>query len=149
MSVEVRFYHLTRAPLEAALPQVLSKALGRGMRAVVLARTAERVADLNALLWTYEPGSFLPHGSKEDGFAERQPIWLTDVSENPNAADLLILTDGAVHHEVDGFSICCEMIDGRDEQAVAAARERWRAHRAAGRELTYWQQGERGWERKA
>ncbi len=32
---EIRFYHLTRATLETALPQMLEKTLERGQRAVV------------------------------------------------------------------------------------------------------------------
>ena len=39
--------------------------------------------------------------------------------------------------------------DGGDDNAVAAARRRWAAAKAAGHTLAYWQQGERGWEKKA
>ncbi len=35
------------------------------------------------------------------------------------------------------------------ETAVAAARLRWTAAKAAGHQVTYWQQGERGWQKKA
>jgi DNA polymerase-3 subunit chi len=42
-----------------------------------------------------------------------------------------------------------DLFDGGDEVAVAAARERWRAAKAAGHDLAYWQQGPRGWEKKA
>ena len=42
-----------------------------------------------------------------------------------------------------------DLFDGNDEAAVAAARERWKAARAGGHALTYWQQGARGWEKKA
>ncbi len=41
------------------------------------------------------------------------------------------------------------LFDGNDEEAVAAARDRWRAVKAAGYEATYWQQDEDGrWQRK-
>ena len=43
-----------------------------------------------------------------------------------------------------------EIFDGRDETAVADARERWTAYKNAGHAIEYWQQGERGgWEKKA
>jgi len=32
---------------------------------------------------------------------------------------------------------------------VAAARERWRVAKAAGHVLAYWQQGAKGWDKKA
>jgi DNA polymerase-3 subunit chi len=42
-----------------------------------------------------------------------------------------------------------DLFDGGDPAAVAAARQRWTAARAGGHTLTYWQQGPRGWEKKA
>ena len=42
------------------------------------------------------------------------------------------------------------MFDGHDDEAVSAARQRWKAHKDSGHALTYWQQTERGgWEKKA
>jgi DNA polymerase III subunit chi len=145
---EIGFYHLTRIPLERALPKLLEKALGAGKRAVVRAGSAERVEFLNAALWTYEPASFLPHGTARDGNAESQPIWLTDGDDRPNGAEILVLTDGVTAADLSAFERCLELFDGRDQQAVDAARGRWRVYREAGHALTYWQQTERGgWER--
>ena len=145
---EIRFYHLTRQRLDEALPALLEKARERGHRIVVQAGSAERVRALDALLWTYRPESFLPHGSASSGMAEDQPIWLTANEERPNGADVLILVDGA-EAEVSGYTLCCEMFDGHDEAAVAAARQRWTRYKAAEHALTYWQQGDRGgWEKR-
>jgi len=146
---EVGFYHLTRTPLERALPKLLEKAIAAGKRAVVRAGSAERVEFLNTALWTYEPSSFLPHGAAKEGEAVRQPIWLTDTDENPNAAQILVLTDGASVTDIGAYERCLEMFDGRDPQAVEAARARWRGYREGGHPLTYWQQTESGgWEKK-
>ena len=41
------------------------------------------------------------------------------------------------------------MFDGRDDAAVQAARQRWSDYKANGFTVTYWQQAERGWEKKA
>ena len=92
--MEIRFYHLTRTTLEAALPQMLEKTLERGQRAVVQAGSAARVEALTAWLWTYQDRSFLPHGSAKDGHGALQPVWLTDQDERPNGAQVLFLTDG-------------------------------------------------------
>ncbi len=147
---EVNFYHLTRSTLEQALPRLLEKALQTGARAVVLAGSAERIEALNAHLWTYDPDSFLPHGSAKDGNAALQPIWLSTADENPNNATLLFLTDGAVSDRIGEFARCFELFDGRDETAVEAARERWKQLKAAGHSIAYWQQNDRGgWEKRA
>ena len=147
---EVRFYHLTRTSLEKALPQLLERALERDWRAVVIAGSHARVEQLNQHLWTYDDKGFLPHGSANDGYAEQQPIWLTAADENPNAAHVAFLVDGATTDRLEAFGLIAEMFDGNDPEAVQAARQRWKAYRQAGHDLTYWQQDERGrWKKGA
>ncbi len=148
---EIRFYHLTRRSLEDVLPVMLERTLVRDRkRAVVMVGSAERVEHLNAHLWTYNDRSFLPHGSRTDGAAELQPIWLTDSDENPNAARVLFLADGAASEAVDQYDLVCMLFDGRDPDAVTRAREQWRAYQGGDHDLTYWQQTDNGgWEQKA
>ena len=147
---DIGFYHLQKSPLESALPQLLEQVLAKGFRAVVMAGSEERVDALNSLLWRYRDESFLPHGSREDGHAAQQPIWLTTEQENPNNATVLVLTDGAEGSDLAAYERCCDMFDGRDDDALAAARRRWTAYKDAGHEVTYWQQTQRGgWEKKA
>ena len=151
MTTEVRFYHLQTQTLEQALPAILMKALSTGRKAVVRFADAEQVEHFNSHFWTYNPESFLPHGAEKDGSAELQPVYLTDKAENPNAADMLILCNQqTVPENVDGFQLCCDFLDGRDDEAVSLGRERWKAYKEAGYALTYWQQTETGgWEQKA
>ncbi|HEX7969702.1 MAG TPA: DNA polymerase III subunit chi [Stellaceae bacterium] len=145
---EIGFYHLRTMPLERALPRILERALAEGHRVVVMAGSAERVDHLDALLWTYDEASFLPHGSDRDGHAERQPIWLTANEENPNRATMLVLVDGASAARLADYARCCDIFDGNDEAAVAAARSRWKEAKAAGHQLTYWEQTELRWEKR-
>jgi DNA polymerase-3 subunit chi len=81
-----------------------------------------------------------------------QPIWLTTedaAPPAPNGARFLFLVDGAASAHLDAFERVLDLFDGTDEGAVAAARRRWAAAKAAGHALSYWQQGARGWEKKA
>jgi DNA polymerase-3 subunit chi len=145
---EIGFYHLLATPLERALPRLLELGLKAGFRIVVLAGSPERVEHLDAVLWSYDDASFLPHGSRRDGRPERQPVWLSDSDENPNRADMLVLTDGAVSSRLAEYRRCLDLFDGNDETALAAARERWRRAKEAGHALTYWQQTATGWAKK-
>ena len=145
---EIGFYHLLATPLERALPRLLERARAAGYHIVVRAASPERVEHLNALLWTYDEASFLPHGSARDGNAAAQPIWLTDRTETPNEAAMLVLVDGVEAEDPAAFARIADLFDGNDDAAVAAARERWRRATAAGHTLTYWQQTEAGWEKK-
>lgn len=146
---EVSFYHLQRTPLERALPKLLEKVLESGNRAIVMAGSSDRVASLNAALWTYEQRSFLPHGGPDDGHAALQPIYLTAAQENPNGATVLVLVDGVDHGRIGDFERCLDIFDGNDPEALEAARSRWRTRAAEGYAVTYWQQSpDAGWQRQ-
>lgn len=145
---EIGFYHLRTTPLERALPNILERALAAGHRIVVMAGSRERVEHLDDLLWTYNDVSFLPHGSAREGQAERQPIWLTAVDENPNRASMLVLLDGATSMRLQDYARCCDIFDGNDEAVVEAARHRWKEAKAAGHQLIYWEQVEGRWEKR-
>jgi len=146
---EIRFYHLERTSLDAALPKLLERCLERDWRAVVLAGSPERAEALNGHLWTYNDRAFLPHGSEEDGYAEHQPVWLTARDENPNRAQVLFLLDGMTSDNLGLFELVCTVFDGRDAAAVEAARRTWREYRENGFTVTYWRQTESGWQQQA
>lgn len=147
---DIWFYHLTRLPLERALPTLLGKTLERDKRAIVMTGTPERIEAINTLLWTYDPASWLPHGSESDGDPELQPVWLTSKDENPNKAQFLFLTDRANSDKIADYERVIMLFDDRDRDAVQEARTRWKTWKDAGHKLSYWQQTPQGsWEKKA
>jgi DNA polymerase-3 subunit chi len=145
---DIGFYHLTRSTADAALPPLLGRTLQAGERAVIFC-AAERVASLDSALWTCVEPDWLPHGTAEMGHADLQPIWITASDEAPNGARFLFLLDGTASGALERYARVFDLFDGNDEAAVASARARWREAKAAGHALTYWQQGPRGWEKKA
>ena len=149
---DIWFYHLDRQPLDRVLPVLLQRTLDRGGRACVEASGPDRVQALDESLWTYDEASFLPHGTVADGQATEQPILLVDTPDNPNAATIRFLVDNA-----DPFAALAKsayervvlLFDGSDDDAVAAARRRWSALKAAGHTVTYWQQDQDGrWDKR-
>ena len=148
---EAVFYHLLRKPLEKALPELLEKSYERGWRVVVQAGSDERVDALDAHLWTYRDDSFLPHGTAAAGEPAAQPILLTTAEHNPNGATVRFLLDGVpIPPDAGSYDRLVLMFNGEDDDAVAAARERWGQAKAQGFEVTYWQPDEQGrWVKKA
>jgi DNA polymerase-3 subunit chi len=146
---EIGFYHLTRTGLAEALPRLLGRTLAAGERAVVRCGSEERVAALDTALWLCPEPDWLPHGTPASGDADLQPIWLTTDDEAPNGARFLFLVDGVGSARLGEYARVFDLFDGNDEDQVAAARGRWKAAKAEGHALSYWQQGERGWEKKA
>ena len=149
-ATEVYFYHLERRTLNDVLPTLLELSLKRGWRAVVQAASEERVEALDTLLWIYRDESFLPHGTARDGHASLQPIYLTAGDENPNAAQVRFLVDGATLADTSPYLRVAYVLDGRDQGAVARAREAWQQAKTRGNSVSYWQQDANGrWQQKA
>lgn len=146
---EIGFYHLTRSPLDHALPALLGRTLAAGERACVACPDPALREKLDAALWASTEPDWLPHGGPADGDADLQPIWLDADDAAPNRARYLFLVGGAASARLDAFARVFDLFDGGDEAAVVAARERWKVAKAAGHALTYWQQGERGWRKQA
>ncbi len=144
----VYFYHMTRAPLSATLPSLLKKSLGAGWRVLVRAPDVEAQGRIDDLLWTYDAGSFLPHGV-EDG--PPQAILIGSVETALGARDAVVSVLGADIGAEEAQAAIRGMIlfDGEDQSAVSHARTQWRALTGAGVQAQYWSDAEGGWQMKA
>jgi DNA polymerase-3 subunit chi len=129
----------------------LEKSYERGWRVVVQVASDERVDALDTHLWTYRDDNFLPHGTARDGDAALHPILLTTSEHNPNSATVRFLVDGVpMPADAKDYDRIVLLFDGEDEDAVAAARQRWGEAKAQGFDVTYWQPDEHGrWVKKA
>lgn len=150
MGIEVSFYHLERQNVEVALPKLLEKVLSAGHRAAVFLPDDAAVKALDEALWTYDPASFLPHGSTDTPHPELQPVYLTSGQDVPNGADIAVQINAASAPALSAFKRCLYMFDGRDEAILGQARADWKSLKDDGHSVTYWQQGQSGgWEKKA
>ena len=146
----IHFYHLTSSPLSRALPKLLEKCYASGTKTLVVA-DAERLDALDELLWTCDPNSFLPHGKSGSADDSRQPVLL--VPGLPDAVQenaILCITNGTYLADSSNFSRVLDVFDGNDNDALSAARTRWKSYKDSGFELNYYQQTEAGgWQKKA
>ncbi len=148
----IDFYHLQKQLPEDALPKLLQKAYDTGKKIKIKTVNEERTETLNALLWAFDDESFIPHGTKKDGFAEQQPIFISCEANNPNGAEYLFLLDGATEtvDSLQKYERIFNLFDGNTESNLSAAREFWKLCKNSGFDVHYWQQSERGkWEQKA
>ncbi|MEZ5872573.1 MAG: DNA polymerase III subunit chi [Nitratireductor sp.] len=147
---EVLFYHLTERTLEQTLPGLVERSLERGWRVVVQAGSRERVEALDAHLWTFSDESFVAHSCIRDGSESEQPVWLTELEDNPNNAAIRFMVDGATPPDLADYQRGVYIFDGHDNTALEHARTRWKSEKAAGHDVTYWRQSPEGrWEKMA
>lgn len=144
----VWFRNCDGAPLDRALGRLLEDCLQGGRRVVIFLETEERLRAVDAGLWTFTPDSFVPHGSAGDGFADRQPVWLTIGDDVPNGATVAVVVEDAqpeTAFERDGIMEWHYVFDARDPHARERGRERWRLLVDAGRKPTYLTWTRDGW----
>ena len=149
-SPEYWFYHLEASPIKGVLPDLLSKTLAKGWRALVRLPDGADLSEWDDYLWTFRDEAFLPHGREDEGRADQQPVLLANGLTSANGFDAVFLLDGAEVADVGAAERVMIMIDGRSAEAVQRERERWKRLKEAGATLSYWQQGARGgWEKRA
>ncbi|MEQ8401718.1 MAG: DNA polymerase III subunit chi [Roseitalea porphyridii] len=148
---EVTFYHLTETALEAALPGLVEKSLARQWRTVIQVPDAQACEEVDMMLWTHEPVSFLPHGRDGDEPAADHPVFVTASTDNPNGAAIRFVVRGAAPDgDLSAYQRVAIMFDGQDDEAVQQARGHWKTLKADGHTLAYWKQSPEGrWERAA
>ena len=148
---DILFYHLQNQPLEAVLPNLVEKSRERSWQAAIQAASEERLQALDDHLWTFRDDSFLPHGTDREPDAASQPVVLTLRETNPNAAAIRFLVEGAdLPPDAGDYQRICVLFDGTDQDALLRAREQWKAAKAAGHAVAYWQQDDDGrWLKKA
>lgn len=149
---EALFYHLERRSLDDVLPGLVVRTLERGWRALVRVDSAERAQAIDALLWTFDEESFLPHAIQGDGAPEGQPVLITVEGGNANGANVLFLVGAAAEDwpQLAGvFERIVLLFDGRDPESLSNARENWKAAKSANLAVTYWKESASGkWEKQ-
>jgi len=146
---EIRFYHLENQRIEQALPALLTKALEAGHRILIKSEDPNQIKSLNDHLWTHNAATFLPHGTEKEGFTADHPIYLTTKDENPNQSTMLLLLNAAALPPLDEYKLCCNLFDAHAGNALEKAREQWKTLKEEGKAMTYWQQTEGRWIKKA
>ena len=144
--MRVDFYQLSETPVEGALPALAAKMREAGAKVLVVSADDAQLGRISEALWAPK-GSFLAHGAAGGPDDARQPILLSDTFDAPNAATFLALADGKWRDEAEQFERVFLLFDG---STIEGARGTWR--KLDGREdieRNYWQQTDKGWERKA
>lgn len=126
--------------------RVVRKARGAGKTVLAFAREPDRLARFDAALWTFSALDFLPHVYAESPLAAQTPIVLT-LSPPPAAAHHVLLnldddTPPDFTRWFAGFERVIE-IASTEDACRDRGRQRYRAYRAAGLEISHHDQAGR------
>jgi DNA polymerase-3 subunit chi len=145
--MKVDFYHLTRSPLDRVLPRIAARLHDGGERLLLVSEDADQRRNLDMLLWTYAPDSFLPHAQAGAGEDSLQAVLIASDVVATNTARNIAIVDGRWREEALTFDRAFHFFG---EDHIAAARAAWKglADRD-GVERRYWRQSDNGWEQAA
>ena len=129
-------FHTGLADKLAYACRLLRKAY-RSQARVVVTGEASQLARLDQLLWTFDPGEFIPHARLRAGEQPAPrlaptPMWLADDAADAGACDVLVNLGPFALGDAPLPARTIELVARTDDE-VAAGRQRWRAHLAAGR----------------
>ena len=146
--MQVDFYHLTRLPLERALPQIAERVLASGARLLIVSGDETQRAEIDRQLWTFAPDSFVPHGVLGEGDDAAQPVLIAPDVNAANGARHIALVDGTWRDDALDFERAFHFFD---DEAIRAARLAWKGLDGRdGVERRYWKQNDAGrWEQAA
>ena len=118
--------------------RLLRKAVRQGAK-VSVTGAAPTLAQLDRVLWTYDPIEFLPHallraGQQVPRHLGPTPVWLTDDAQQSPHHDVLVNLGHDAPAGYESFARLIEIVS-TDEADRAAARQRWKHYAARGYEI--------------
>ncbi len=144
---DINFYHLSKSTIKQALPRLLEKILQGGKNCLLVADNQDSVKEIDAYLWS-STRIFLPHGTLDDKYPEKQPIFVTCSNDNPNNSEVLIFAGSIDDRPLDNFEKSMLLFDGNNPNQIANARKYWKIYSGAGHNVIYWKQNDKGkWEK--
>ena len=102
-----------------------------GHRTYILTATADESASLDQLLWTFSPGSFVPHKIYAEPLDPRLPVLIGHGAPPPAFTDVLISLAPSVPNFFERFARVAELVAAEDTER-ASARDRFRLYRDRG-----------------
>ena len=111
--------------------RLAEKAWQQGNRVYIHTASAEQSRQLDALLWTFRAGSFVPHSLAAEDAGNTSPIHIGHADEAHQHEEVLINLAPEVPLFFSQFGRVAEVLD-QDEQCRAQGRERFRFYRDRG-----------------
>lgn len=142
---EIRFYHLQQDTTTRAVPDILGKAVEKGLKVLLKLPNQDRVNFYDEWLWRFNPESFLPHAKNGDPMPEKQPVWLDTGDTAPNAATMALVIEESELPPIGSFDLVCFIFDSENHDRLQRARSLWgQLKQTPDLTLTYWKQKDSG-----
>lgn len=138
--MRAEFVNLKQAGLapERAAAVIAARHQAQGRRVLVLAADAGQAAQVDRLLWTLAPASFVPHALAGGPDQDQEPVLIAHEPGNPNAATVLVLMRPPEDLPAEAWPELVLLLPAEEGPELARCREHYRAlQRAPGVEVVH------------
>ena len=124
----VEFVNLKQAGAEikSACARLAAFHYEKNHRVLILAADTGQAAEIDRLLWTFDPGSFVPHAVAGGPDQDKEPVLISLDQTNPNQARVLIATAQMDQPPLTGFSHVILFVPAGGGPALEKSRELYR-----------------------
>ena len=115
--------------------RVIRKARAAGKRAVVYTRNADRLAQMDSVLWTFSALDFVPHVYVDSPLAAATPVLLASDADCAPASDVLLTLDDDAPPHFEAFFARYERVVevvSSDDEDRQRARVRFKNYKERG-----------------
>lgn len=119
---------------DQAVCRIANKVFQLGHSSFILTADREESARLDRLLWTFNPGSFIPHRLNTAEDLEPVPVLIGHEGPDPDQRDVLFSLRDEIPDSLDAYQRIVEVI-GPSEEEKNLARDRYRRYKDQGYEL--------------
>jgi DNA polymerase-3 subunit chi len=143
---EFVLYETETGALQPVAMGLLEKGYASGNRCIFYSPLEERVKVIDKTLWTFSTNAFVPHGDRSVGFCEQQPIYMTNIVENPNEAKILMIMDSYDYQIWNAYQFDRIMLLWEQNDNVADAVNNLRQDLQKNlKKVVYWRQSQKKW----
>ncbi|MGV3592023.1 MAG: DNA polymerase III subunit chi [Gammaproteobacteria bacterium] len=139
--MKANFYLLKQADAHACrllACRLAEQQAKQGQRVCLLADTPEAAQELDQLLWTFTPESFVPHALAGDPAASTLPVVVTHGNEAPAGTTCILNLGSEAPMNQPTLNAIAEFVPNEDD-AKARSRARWNLYKQLGYELQHHQ----------
>jgi DNA polymerase III subunit chi len=124
---QVMFYHANQTSAVVVLFDLLKKSLKNNKKCLVCCDTLENAKGISDDLWIFQSDFILPHGIINEAMPDKQPVLLTDNTDNINQSDYIFFIGHTLIKDTECFERSIVIFDNHSEVIKSYMREQFKA----------------------
>ncbi|MFT6077330.1 MAG: DNA polymerase IIIc chi subunit [Myxococcota bacterium] len=142
--MEVNFYQVDDIAYRSIAP-VLIKIIDDDKKALIFCQNEAQKVEIDNGLWSFSKTKFIPHATISDKLDHSiQPIFITELPENPNKANYLIMLGETTDEMLSQFEKIFYFFGSGNLQD---ARRLWKKYKSQSASLNFYKKNEGKWKK--